>query len=273
MTEQIEEIAQGEEVAEQPTVETPAAEAETEEQKEARESEEQQQTEKKPWYKKRFDELTWQREEERRRADRLEEALRSVVEQKQPQPKPEEFTPTRPKPSKEEFDYDDDKYVDALTDWKIEQVEAKRHAEHRRIQDQQKQGQAAQAFESARVKTVEAGKAKHADFEQVVYALPPTILTQDLAVAIFETDAPEDVAYYLGKNPAEAAKVAALPPYKKAIALGRIEAKLSTPERKTTTAPPPPNPVGGRETGKIDPDRLLKENPREWIRLRNEGKI
>jgi hypothetical protein len=272
----VEPAEEGAELADDPAAqpEEPGNGAPTPEEEAERDQQEEEATRQKPWYRKRFDDLTRQREDERRRADRLEEALRKVVEQRPPEKvEPVEVPATRQKPTREQFNFDDDAYIEAVADWKLEQAEAKRSAQEQKRQAEYRQQQAQQTFEERRASTVDKGRGKHADFEEVVFSLPGDVLDMEMAAAIFEADAPEDVAYYLGKNPKEAARISALPPFKKAIALGKLEAKLTNPERKQTTAPPPPNPIGGREPARHDPDKLLKENPAEWIRLRNEGKI
>jgi len=50
------------------------------------------------------------------------------------------------------------------------------------------------------------GMNKYADYKDVVYN-DDLKLSVDMIMAIADTDAPEDVAYYLGKNPEEAARI------------------------------------------------------------------
>ena len=60
---------------------------------------------------------------------------------------------------------------------------------------------------------------------------------------------PADIAYYLGQNIPEARRIASLSPIAAAREIGKLEARFSGPPQKTTTkAPVPTNPVGGKET-------------------------
>ena len=55
-----------------------------------------------------------------------------------------------------------------------------------------------------------------------------------------------DIMYFLGKNPAEAARIAGLNPYQQVMEVARIEDKLKAgaiTEPKTKTPLPPPHPV------------------------------
>jgi len=111
----------------------------------------------------------------------------------------------------------------------------------------------AQAGKAAEAKTAmktmadswEARKAeartRYADFDEFGSADIP--ISPVMNAAILESDAGADIAYFLGKNPEEAARIAKLPPVSAAVAIGKIEASLATPETKkpaTVKAPPKP---------------------------------
>ena len=75
-----------------------------------------------------------------------------------------------------------------------------------------------------------------------------------------------ELLYALGKNPAESARIAALPPLQAAIELGKLETTLSQPARKTqTSAPEPVAPItGGSGSQTLDPERMTADEWRLW---------
>lgn len=163
----------------------------------------------------------------------------------EPPPKPAETGPLPPR--KEDFD-DYDKYVDALTTYKTEKKLSEwRRDEERRQADTQRQAKVAGLQEK-----LNAGYQKYPDFEEV--ALDPTVpITQTVHDLLAESEAPEDVAYYLGKNRAEAVRIARLTPIQAAREIVRIEAEMKNTNpnptnKKVTGAPPPIKPVGSNPT-------------------------
>jgi hypothetical protein len=112
---------------------------------------------------------------------------------------------------------------------------------------------------------------KYADFKQVVYNddLP---ITDDMAVTIRSSDIGPDIAYYLGSNPKEAARISRLTPLMQAKELGKIEATLSSNPlvKKTSSAPPPIAPIAARSSGlpsydTTDPRSVQNMSTTEWI--------
>lgn len=104
--------------------------------------------------------------------------------------------------------------------------------------------------------------AKHDDYFDVVVEGAERgkwVCSETMADAIKTSETGPDVAYHLAKNPAEARRIAALPPIAQVRELGRLEAKLTlTPQAtaRTATAAPEPTPqvrgVGGKF--KVSPD-------------------
>lgn len=86
------------------------------------------------------------------------------------------------------------------------------------------------------------------DFEAVAYSAP---INDKVSADILQMEDGPQVAYYLGKHPAEARALNALSDRERAIALGRLSGKLAVaPPRRTTQAPPP---ITGAVTGKSAP--------------------
>lgn len=222
---------------------------------------------------KRIDELVKQREDERRRAERLEGMVEQLLAQKQPAAQPEvtaPLPPTRPKPTLADCDFDTEKYADELTDWKLEQRDAQARSQQEASQRTRQQENFAQTFEEKRTATLTAGKEKFTDFDEVLNSFAPGVMHMALAAAVLETSAPADVTYYLGKNPEEAARISKLDPFRMALELGRLEGKaiVAKPPVKTTNAPPPVNPIGTRATAGVEPDST--KDPEAWAQWARE---
>lgn len=104
------------------------------------------------------------------------------------------------------------------------------------------------------------------DFDQVALTVP---LSDAMAQTIPDLENGPAVAYWLGKNHVEAARIAQLPEREQAIALGRIEGQLSQkPVRRTTQAPEPVQTVGGKSPT-VTPN-LSKMSMKEYAAYRNK---
>lgn len=82
------------------------------------------------------------------------------------------------------------------------------------------------------------------DFAAVAERADVTI-SPPMAAAIMQIESGPEVAYHLGKNPAEAARIAALPPLNAVFELGRIAAALAAPKPPAVSRTADPiRPVG-----------------------------
>lgn len=116
---------------------------------------------------------------------------------------------------------------------------------------------------------------KYEDFRQVAYNESLQI-TPVMAATIRASEMGPDLAYHLGTNPKEAARIAQLSDFLQAKELGRLEAKLaaSPPTKKTSTAPAPIAPVnarGGSEKSfdTTDSRSIAAMSTSEWIAADN----
>lgn len=135
-----------------------------------------------------------------------------------------------------------DDYDRAMTEWSDKRLEAKEANKAKESQAAQ-EAREAQQRESAYADREEAVLEKYPDYHQVTRN-PNLPITTEMARVIQESDQGPEVAYYLGKNPQEAARIAQLSPFLQAKEIGRIEAKLSLPApKKTSSAPEPITPV------------------------------
>ncbi|MEM8575528.1 MAG: hypothetical protein AAGF48_12935 [Pseudomonadota bacterium] len=79
------------------------------------------------------------------------------------------------------------------------------------------------------------------DFEAVFDASVP--VSEAMAELIMDSDAPAQVAYWLGKNKGEARRISELSPVEAARAIGQVEARLAAPKPKTVSSAPKPVPT------------------------------
>ena len=205
---------------------------------------------------------------ERRRLQReasLEAENRALKAQVDGQQRPAQQAEDPDKPKPEQFKTYEE-YLDKLSDWKLDQREkaavAQREAETAKSTQQTVQKRWTENSQKARE--------KHADFDHVI--------DQDLEIsrpmldAILDSEIGPEVAYFLGKNPAEAQRIAGLSPTAAAREIGKIEAKLAPaaePEKKPepSKAPAPATPVkgGSVQTGPTDNDDM-----KTWLEKRNK---
>jgi len=210
---------------------------------------------------KRIDELTKKRREAERERDwertkRLEletelKAAKSVI-------------PQTGKPKQEDFETDLD-YLEAVSDWKIEQ---KFKAESEKVSKEM-----ATVDEKAVIdeiyreldKNMEKGRKKYPDFIELVLNKDVKISEAMIETLLF-SDTAEDVLYYLGKHPDESVDIAELPPLKAAHELGKIVARLNAPppRKKITNAPEPITPVKTTGITEQDPSNMTPREYRAW---------
>ena len=108
-----------------------------------------------------------------------------------------------------------------------------------------------------------AGAEKYDDFEDLVSS-PDLPITAPMAEAIAESDLGVEVAYFLGKNPAEAMRIAQMSPLAAVREIGKLEAKLTIAAPATSSAAPKPvTPVKG-SGGDKDPAVMTDAEFAAW---------
>jgi len=191
---------------------------------------------------KRIDELTREKYDAQRERDYWRE--QAVRNQRQPEQRQEQVAQqdeASDEPTMEQHGWDVAAYTKALYDWH-KQRDAKAAQKDKEEQAKQERGRKYQ-------ESVQAFAEAHPDFHDVFHGGLP--VSPAMADAITESDNPAAIAYYLGQNPEEAARIAALQPAGVARAIGRIEAQIESkaspaaetqrqPEQKTVTQAPPP---------------------------------
>ena len=204
---------------------------------------------------KRIDELTRQKHDERRRADKLAnelEELRAAQEQQSQKvtstgaPDPGQYAAGR---------YDPD-YLEALTDYKVEQRLAKAE-----------QAQQAKA-KTATIAELEAKTAQaYTDYTdaKTEFLDHPLAKVDAFIEIIRDSDNPPELIYFLGKNPDELEKLGDMSPAQATRYIGKLEARMTTEQpaatKKVTSAPKPIDPLGsGKSTATTkDPEKMTME--------------
>lgn len=204
---------------------------------------------------------------ERRRRQELEREMEELRRQAQPpQPKPE---PVEGAPDPSKFD-DYGEYMRAVSRWEAKQVLDEERRNYAETQQQRRQHDAQAQFQRATAEKVSAGQAKYQDFDAVINDGLAPFLTPHLHTALIDSDIGEDVAYFLGKNPLEAERIAKLHPVAAAREIGRLEAKLlQTTETAVSAAPDPITPIGNRAKASKDPGQMTDA---EYLAWRKKGR-
>ncbi len=192
---------------------------------------------------KRIDELTREKYDAQRERDYWrEQAIRNQRQPEQRQEQASQQHEASDKPTMEQHGFDVAAYTEALYEWHKQQ-DAKSAQKAKEAESEQERAK-------RYLESVQAFAETHPDFYEVFHGGLP--VSESMAQAITETDNPAAIAYYLGQNPEEAARIAAMSPTGASRAIGRIEAKLESqaapvavdtarqPETKTVTKAPPP---------------------------------
>ena len=221
---------------------------------------------------KQIDEITREKYEERRerqraqeRADRLEQelqAIRNGSQQQQPKalpngaPDPEQFPAGR---------YDPD-YLEALTDYKAQQrFDAQREQatiQERRASLQQAEAKARETYADYDVASEE-------------FLTHPLAKVPTFTNLVLESDNPTEIAYYLGKNPAELDKISEMTASQAARYIGRIEASLAEKTtdvavKKASSAPKPISALSGAKNSSVITDLSQAKTMAEYNALREK---
>lgn len=202
---------------------------------------------------KRIDELTRQRGEAERLASeqskRLDKAL-ELIERLSGKPANEARAEVRqddPRPARDQFD-DPDHYVEALSEWSgrraVQAYQIEQQQANQRTTQEQKFEKVLTEWEKGKTKAVE----KYPDWQEVTTNQDVQIAPH-VGLAILNNPHGHDIAYYLGQNPQEAARISALDaPFVAAMEVGALGYKLSSQAAQVSKAPAPVKPIGTRNS-------------------------
>lgn len=155
-------------------------------------------------------------------------------------PKPPE---PQPRPRWDQFQ-DPADYDKAVEEWA--RAEGAREAAVKAAEDRTKAEQRshAEAVVKSWNERMEAFEADHPDFREVIGASDLRV-SQAMTVAIANVENGPAVAYHLGKDKAEAARIAAMDPMRAAVEIGRLAADLAKPAQSPARRLPNPPPNRG----------------------------
>lgn len=152
------------------------------------------------------------------------------------------------KPNAENFDTHEE-YVEALTDWKIEQKEQERITKAKEDEFKTSYQKSVETFQSS----VQAFKESHDDFEDVIESVNDVPMSIGIQEALLTSEDGPALMYELAKNRETYERINKMNPLAAAREIGKIEARLTqsspqekTVEKKLTKTPAPINPVGSK---------------------------
>lgn len=171
------------------------------------------------------------RQELESRYAQLQSEVQRYIESAQPQkPQPKQDDGLR-RPSRDDFDS-----VEAYEDALLEYGDARREMRAQREAAERQEREAREQFARTADEVVNKGREAFEDFDDTINtALGPLLSQQSrqselFRAALLNGDRSHEVAYYLGKNPAEAQRIYAMQPMQMVRAVSLIEAtKLDAP--------------------------------------------
>lgn len=158
---------------------------------------------------------------------------------------------------------DFNQYVQAAIAHGVKQALSEREQASSAMTAQQRAAERQAILAQGVQKQAAVGAEKYEDFDDVV-GDPSLPITEVMTMVIAESEIGADLAYWLGKNPNEAHRIAALPPVSVARELGKIEAKLQATPTAVTKAPPPITPAKGAAGGEKDPSKMSDAEFAAW---------
>ena len=213
---------------------------------------------------KRINELTREKYEAKREADYWkQQAERAAFESQQRQTAPAQAK-VEGEPKPEQFESFEE-YNRALV-----RFEARILIDQERQADQQsKAKQQEQQAQTAWKEREASAREKIVDYDAVVYPMldiPAVAHNPYFAAALMGSPIGTEVLYHLGKNPAEAIRIANMNPADCAREIGKLEGKLESQSKQTSSAPKPPKPVqgGAQATTGLRDDISVDE----WVKRR-----
>lgn len=209
-------------------------------------------------WQKRVNKLTAEKYQLRNEVEQLKEQFATIKQ-------PESVIQSQAAPTIEQFDYDQDKYNQAMIDYKVQDTVNQRIQAMQQQQDQfTKQQAAAQTQQNynAQIQALAAEKGADEVFEAANNL--SGMFSPDLENAIMSSDKGAEIAVHLGTNINEALQLAQMQPTQAAIRIGYLQAQLSQPkpQAKASQAPAPIQSVSGGGTVSkdiSDPSLSMKE--------------
>lgn len=213
----------------------------------------------------RIDELTRQREENKRALEQERQA-RLALEARLAEVENAKLAAAKADPEEgpKRADYDDpDAYAEARAEWIARETLRKSAADEAKAITAQREKEARERAEAEAAKVTETflsrekvAKTEYEDFDAVAYR-EDVVLPNPVLFAIQTSEIGPHLSYYFGKNPDEAKRLMGLHPSAAVRELGRIEARILSERSNTqSSAPAPINAVrSGRGSTRVDPEQ------------------
>lgn len=160
-------------------------------------------------------------------------AYAQKLEQMVPQQQPQAAAEAENGEPQEHYYATAGEYARALVQWDRGQRE--------QVTRQQQQQEQSRSLNS-RTEGIYAEAAKVPGFDREAFDELP--LTQHIAAALIESDAPAKLMAHLAANPDEVERIAGLSPARQAAEIGKLETRIASAP-KVSKAPPPITPIGG----------------------------
>jgi DNA repair exonuclease SbcCD ATPase subunit len=192
----------------------------------------------------RINKLTWERHEaERKAAAQASELSTRIAELEQ---KLSSSSNSSQPLTLEQFDYDQDKFNQALIDQRvnqgIEQAMSRLNETQTVAQQQQELAQKQQSYNASSQEYA----ASNPEFIELVGTMGNAVTSEAVAGFLMDSAIGPKMQHNLLKNYSELQRIQSLPPLAQAAELGRLEAKLSMPQVKNVSnAPDPVDPLTG----------------------------
>lgn len=232
---------------------------------------------KKGGFQRKVDKLTKQKAEAQREVEfwraKALEAQKPAGETKAAEQKPN--VDLSKKPVADNFEKHEE-FIEALTDWKLDQKLA---AEKANARETELKGEKQKMLKTHGDRVNEFKKATP-DFAEKMEDIADKRISGAIQSSILESEFGPNIMYEFAKNPAELERLHSLSPEAQARAIGRMEAKFESssevkktetaaekvPDKKVTSAPKPINPVNSKAgVAKTIRDDLPYD---EWVKVR-----
>lgn len=259
-----EEIVQQDAVAEEaPVTEEPEQEVSTEEQSATPEASEEPKP-RRNRAEERIHALTKEKYDAQRQTQALQQQIAELQQYVQQQQQP---TVVDDIPKLQDFDYDENKYQQALAQWSQSQRTQWEKEQQEREQQAAMQQKAMQR-QATLQQTVAKGVEKYPDFALKVFDrnLPSLADVSPVAFeAMMDSEAGADIAYHLASNPQEVYAFDGISPTQAIRKMVQLEAKFQK-KQAPNVPPPPPSRVSGNSEAA---ENLQDLSTAEWIERRN----
>ena len=203
--------------------------------------------------------------------------LKGGMSQPPGQPVPPQATPAKPMPKLEDFNHDEAQHAAAVEAWMVERMHSMQTATTTQYAQQQQEQQRLAAIERevdshydrAQELSVKAGikpetyRAAERAVRQTVDVVAPgqgDAITDEMISRLGQGS--EKVMYYLGRNPAEQAKLQQLlraDPFNAMIYLGELKNRITAPVKRKSNAPKPAARLKGGSTSSDDEAKMKRK--------------